>query len=1174
MKKILLLSASMLAGAALCASGQGRITVDTGTKGHDIRPSMYGIFFEEINHSGDGALYAEMIQNRGFEEHRLPSGCTYADGLAVAPQGVTGWNDMSIHNWTTPWDIEAKKYTAWSVIGSGCTVTREVKEMASPLDANTPNAMQLVITASGAGSKAALVNEGYWGIAVQDGAKYDLRFYLRTSDYTGKVTAAVCDNAGNPVGKVQFDVNKNGAWNEYTGVITADRTINDGTFQLQFSGNGTIDVDYVSLFPQDTFRGRKNGLRRDVAEALEALSPAFIRWPGGCIVEGATLENRVKWKETLGDPMTRPGEWDCWGYRCTWGLGYHEALLFAEDINMDFMYVGNLGMACSGRNADYVTVSGLQPYIDEIEDAIQYAIGDPATNEWAAKRAAAGHPEKFPLKYVELGNENWTTRYTNLFNYAYAYFKEKYPELVFISTLAHYDGDVKNTVKTDMYDSHYYKAPDFFYKESTFDYDNVDRNALGAEIYVGEWACNDAVGSGNLDAALSECVYMNNMERNSDVVTMTSYAPLISNQNRPDWACNLIWVNNEQTVGRASYWAQQLYANNRPDHNVRSKISAGGRAPYAGRIALGTFETTAEFRNVKCTSPVDGRVLFEDDLSADNGKWSNAARGEWAYEDGVLKQKNLDQSTYFTMDELSFNDVVFEVEAKRTGGNEGFLINFGCNDYNIDHSWRFNIGGWGNTATNLESATGYWGPAVGVQVPMKLENNRWYRIKMVGQDGCIRCYIDDELIEEYWPNGKGGDVKSGRVNMAAGYDQAQGELVLKVVNAEADALTTTVNVNASNIKPNGQVITLSGEKLYWENSFQDPELMVPQTEEFAGFANTFTYTFKPYSLTIFRIKADEATAPIEFPGDTFSDVPVVLTDDPEKPKTELENWEARMDRLVKRGERADVEGAAGLTALRAGVDAGKNALAAPDRSVASLKAAWNALCEVLESFYQSNMIEQNEYTEKIQNPDYAENKPEGWRGSSITVAYNVAEYYNGNFGIFQEVEGLVPGTYMLTLQGFYRAGSNPWQEEERPDWAHPNAILSANGETAPLRGFYSAWVYENPWNMESAKKLFEGDPTNALNYVLCEVGEDGKLKIELTKEQLIEFDWTCWSHFRLFYVSDTYGGIDDIRVDGAEVNPSNSDVYDLSGRFVGKSLDARNLEPGVYITAGRKIVVR
>ena len=516
-----------------CASAQTEpIRIDLQQKGAVVSPNLYGIFFEEINHAGDGGLYAELVQNRGFEEQVLPSGMTLKEGRALAPNAMN-YEHRNNRHWSIPWNVEEKKMTGWTVRGEQAYVKGEVVEVPQPLHPNTPHAMQLTIKKVQQGGKALLTNTGYWGIGLKQGEKYDLRFYVKSSNYRGCITVRLVDTeSGTSLGKAEFRDRQLKEWTELTATLTADGTTAKGALALEFDQKGTLFVDYVSLFPQATFKGRKNGQRADVAQMLVDLHPKFMRWPGGCIVEGATYENRVRWKETLGDPMTRRGEWDLWGYRATWGMGYHEFLQFCEDLGMDAMFVNNAGMSCSVRNGDFVSSdAAMEAVVQDFRDAIDYALADPAANKWAKMRADAGHPKPFPLKYVEIGNENVGPEYVTHFNYIFQKLKAEYPQIIFINTLGHTDPLLERIPGDYMVDPHWYRNPDFFFAN----YHLFDDAPRTRDIYVGEYACNGGVGAGNLLAALSEAAFILGMERNSDVVKMSSYAPLFENENRGRW---------------------------------------------------------------------------------------------------------------------------------------------------------------------------------------------------------------------------------------------------------------------------------------------------------------------------------------------------------------------------------------------------------------------------------------------------------------------------------------------------------------------------------------------------------------------------------------------------------------------------------------------------------------
>ncbi|WP_308763802.1 alpha-L-arabinofuranosidase C-terminal domain-containing protein [uncultured Bacteroides sp.] len=551
------------------------IHIDLTQKGHEVPSGLYGVFFEEINHAGDGGLYAELVRNRNFEEHVLPSGMTWKDGYAVAPHSLN-YEHGNYRDWKIKWNTDSLKTDGWKLTGEASWEVTDEK----PLDAATPNAMRLHMK----GKEVVLENTGYWGMRIIGKDDYDLRFYVNPDNYAGEIEARIVSEKGKVLASHTFQVQKNGQWQELKAVLRPKTTDYKATLQLVFAEAGDIYVDYVSLFPQRTFMGRKNGMRPDVAQMIADLKPGFVRWPGGCIVEGATLENRAKWKETLGDPMKRHSEWILWNYHCSWGFGYHEFLQFCEDIGAAAMFVANVGLSCSVRNGDWT--EDYAPYLQDIMDAIDYATA-PASNPWGAKRAAAGHPEPFNLKYVELGNEQVGDHYAERYNYFYRILKAKYPDITFISTLQ-LSPSREKLEKADMIDPHWYVKADFFYENDRL-FDEMEQGKY--DVYIGEYA---VITEANMNAALAEAAFLTGVERNSDLVKMASYAPLLENHHRKDWPTNLIWFDNEKVMGRASYYVQKMYAHNRPTYNVPFTATADLSAASRRYMAAGYDEQTGE----------------------------------------------------------------------------------------------------------------------------------------------------------------------------------------------------------------------------------------------------------------------------------------------------------------------------------------------------------------------------------------------------------------------------------------------------------------------------------------------------------------------------------------------------------------------------------------------------
>lgn len=547
------------ADSVIAAATGDTIVIDLAHRGADVSPTMYGVFFEEINHAGDGGLYGELVANRSFEDGLLPDGFCVAEGggsVAVAGRNhLTGEATRRDFPWPTD-DVPG-----WRLVTADSRAARMTVTTDRPAFATAPRNLRLDLAAGDA--PVALVNDGYWGIGIAGGEEYRLRVIARTDGlYRGTLRARLVAAAGRDLAAVALPLAAEG-WGDTTVTLTACAADTAASLVLDFDGEGTIWLDFVSLFPRHTFRDRPNGMRRDVAQLIAALRPAFFRWPGGCVVEGITMATRYDWRKTLGDVAARSGEYVQWGYRTTYGMGWHEVLQFCEDIGAAAMYVCNAGIACQMRLGDACPDDSVAALIDDCLAAIEYALGD-TTTYWGARRAAAGHAAPFPLRYVEVGNENWGETYNRRFPRFRDAIKARWPDVAVIYNVM-WKPDSGPVPETDMADPHWYVAPDAFFRS----HDTFDRwPRANHTLYVGEYACNKGVGSGNMYAALSEAAFVGGMERNGDLVRMASYAPLLENVNDRRWPVNLIRISAAGAYGRSSYHVQKMAAAHRPDYNV------------------------------------------------------------------------------------------------------------------------------------------------------------------------------------------------------------------------------------------------------------------------------------------------------------------------------------------------------------------------------------------------------------------------------------------------------------------------------------------------------------------------------------------------------------------------------------------------------------------------------
>jgi len=783
------------------------ITVQTGARGVPASPNLFGVFFEEINHAGDGGLYAELVRNRTFKERD-------AHGLPIA----------------------------WSVVsGRGSAGATIALDSRRPLNAANTEALRVDVSAALPEGRVGVANTGYWGIPVRRGAAYRLALHMRGSGLP--LTATLEGAKGQIYARANLGSATDG-WTQKTVRLVAAADNPAARLVIATTRPGRYWLNVVSLFPEKTFRDRPNGLRPDLAEKVAALRPAFLRFPGGCYVEGGDLlANRFRWKTTVTDIATRPGHNnDIWHYWSTDGLGYHEYLQMCEDMHTAPMFVVNCGMS----HKELVPMDQLEPYVQDALDAIEYANG-PVASKWGALRTKNGHPAPFGLKYVEIGNENglWQgfggTRadYTPRYHRFYDAIKARYPGIVTIA-------NTRVDAPMEMVDDHNYNSPGWFWENTHF-YDKADRK--GPKIYLGEYATTTDAGKGNLRAALADAAWMTGLERNSDIVTMASYAPLFVNIHDRAWNPDAIGFDASHSFGTPSYYVQQLFAENRvtkvlpitfpnPARPVRSR----------GGIGLGTWATQAEFKDITVTMP-DGATAYASNFAQDTANW-RAQSGHWSVVDGAYQQSagDTDRRALLELPALTqATDYTVSLKARKLGGDEGFLVLFHAP--NTDNYYWWNVGGWGNTLSVIEKSVGGVKNPLGPRVPLHLETGRWYSVRIALEGSHIRCYLDDKLLADV------EDTAAPLLAADAG-KAPDGSLILKFVNGTEAPVPARIDLaGAGRIASTGVVTTLTSAALIDENSLDVPKRVAPVRRPLSGITPTFSYTFPPRSLTVVRVPA-------------------------------------------------------------------------------------------------------------------------------------------------------------------------------------------------------------------------------------------------------------------------------------------------------------------------------
>ena len=544
---------------------------------YPISDKLIGIFFEDINYGADGGLYAELVQNRDFE---------YSPNENNAPD----WN--STHSWSTS--------------GQGSFKVDTV----APIHPNNLH----YLTVNG---PLTLTNAGYDGISLKKGDKYRLSFFIRTATPLS-IQATLTDDSGKTVGRTSVKTKGNGEWTKYTATIKASKSVSGAKLNMIFPAGTDAAVDMVSLFPYDTFKGHENGLRRDLAQTLADLKPRFVRFPGGCVAHGNGIDNIYDWKGSIGPLEARKPLRNIWSYHQTRGLGYHEYFQFCEDMGAEPLPVLAAGVPCqnSGIAAHHshaplttfgqqggIPMEEMDAYVQDVLDLIEYANGDVNTT-WGAKRAEAGHPEPFNLKYIGIGNEDLISEvFIPRFRMIYDAVRAKYPDIIVVGTVgpfyegADYDEGwrLAHELNIPMVDEHYYVDPSWMIHNQDY-YDNYKRNAT--KVYLGEYAAHLPGRPNNLETALASALYLTSVERNADVVAMTSYAPLLAKEGHTQWKPDMIFFNNDSVKVTPDYHVQKMYGNNAGTRYVPAplKVNSTDRN-VVNRIGMSTVldEATGEY---------------------------------------------------------------------------------------------------------------------------------------------------------------------------------------------------------------------------------------------------------------------------------------------------------------------------------------------------------------------------------------------------------------------------------------------------------------------------------------------------------------------------------------------------------------------------------------------------
>lgn len=847
------------------------LTADASKEVHEISDLLFGAFFEDINFAGDGGLYAEMVANRSFEFTELAAG-----------DGLFGYS---------------------SVNGADLSLTKDTAEC---LNENNPT---FVSVTNPADELAGIANRGFMeGMAVKTGESYRFSVYARSDDYDGALMVRL--TAGSDVAAEATIPSVTGEWQKYTTTLACDMTATENVTVQILIGHGSVDLDMISLFPVNTFNNRENGLRKDLVDTLAAMQPKFLRFPGGCVIEGESDATAYHWKDSIGvdvdgEPLLFNGVYgdvavrkqgiDLWTDLgatedpypsfMSYGLGFYEFFQLCEDIGAAPVPVLTAGLYCQMRGKPAVDMDSDEFHRDvqDMLDLIEFANGDIST-KWGAVRASMGHPEPFGLTMVAVGNENegsvYYERYTAFLD-ALHEAQENHPE-IYGGVEMLYSSGASDGLGGGMYlpsyqyakdwlngsedvssfagatDHHYYQSPEWLMQNvDYYDPDNYSRTVAqmtdtvygGAiPVFLGEYAGR----SNTLKAALAEAAYMTGLERNGDIVKMASYAPLFASLTARHWAPNLIWFNNEKVEPSVNYEVQKLFSTNTGSILLKSTLS-GANVPQeqiSGRVGVGTWYTEAVFDNLLVVNASTGETILKANFTVPDFRWNweNPNDGNFKISGGMLRHEGTEMN-YSDIGDVAYygtdNDManyIYTVDAKKTAGEEGFLIPFAVQDK--DNCYFWNLGGWGNTVSCLQCIENGMktGQILKTTSAFSVETDKTYHLKIVVSGTKVKCYVDDEMLIDY-DTAHPAEAEAYQVVSK----DVDGDIIFKLVNVTEQKKTFAVKMKGVEMTDSTVLYTaLTGDSM-------DAEKGEVTADDLKIDSTSFNLTVAPRSVTVIRI---------------------------------------------------------------------------------------------------------------------------------------------------------------------------------------------------------------------------------------------------------------------------------------------------------------------------------
>ncbi|MDE6516838.1 MAG: alpha-L-arabinofuranosidase [Acetatifactor sp.] len=747
---------------------------------------LYGLFFEDINHAADGGLYAEMVQNRSFE---------YCEMDRKGYHALTAWEKAG----DIDWDVRTKQ----------------------PLHPDNPHYLHLESRPGGV-----VRNRGYnSGIFVEKGKGYDFSLFAGGAAEDISIRVTLEAEEGLICAEGFFTISGK-EWKKYELPLKATGTTTCGKLALTFEVGGSFDVDMVSLFPQDTFLGKKGGLRRDIAQALQEMHPKFMRFPGGCLVHDGSLNDHdrnsmYRWKRTIGKVEERPSWRNNWGYNQSLGLGYYEYFCFCEEIGAEPVPI--LPGGFNPHKGEGVPVEEIDKWVQDALDLIEFANGS-GDSTWGRIRTELGHEAPFRLKYIGIGNEEVGDGFFERYPYFHRAIRERYPDIKIINTAGpfavgeSYDAGwhSANRYGSDLVDEHYYSSPEWFLA-NMHHYEDYDEN--GPKVFLGEYAS----WGNTYYNALVEAAYMTHLER-SKAVAMACYAPMLCNVDYVNWKPDMLWFNNHAILKTPNYYVQKLFMENQgtdevcfETENLDETICLVDEKNITGGFEINGNDVEGRVWEVRVKDCDTGEVTMLPDLLIDRENRENLLM-------------NIQSGHY----KVSFR-------FQRTAGRKGLKILFGKKDDKNHLLWEF--GGWDNWDCNLTSLYAGKGSTISHRIFHVSDEEYFLELEVDGR--AVRTWVNGELYNDTVDR----LPQLEELYVTASVDKGSHKTILKAVNLTGEEKEVRISLEGA-VKKGVHISCLKGYGLGDTNTFEAPNRIMPQEERMEAAENALTYTFAPHSVTI------------------------------------------------------------------------------------------------------------------------------------------------------------------------------------------------------------------------------------------------------------------------------------------------------------------------------------